>query len=170
MFNIQIIPAKIEQQPVIKQLLELYTYEMTDLADFDIHDNGYFGYDDLPLYWQDPNRYPYLVWVNKNLAGFVLIQKGSPLENDPEVWDVAEFFIMRKFRKHNVGQFVAQQIWRELNGHWQVRVWDNNKIAHAFWDTVIGRFSNKPIAPIRTDYQGHAGLLIYKFDSSRAKS
>jgi hypothetical protein len=49
MFDIQIIPAKIEQQPVIKQLLELYTYKMTDLADFDIHDNGYFGYDDLPL-------------------------------------------------------------------------------------------------------------------------
>ena len=76
MIDIQIMPAEIEQQPVIKQLLELYTYEMTDLADFDIHDNGYFGYDDLPLYWQDPNRYPYLVWVNKKLAGFVLIQKG----------------------------------------------------------------------------------------------
>jgi predicted acetyltransferase len=164
MFDIQIIPAKIEQQPVIKQLLELYTYEMTDLADFDIHDNGYFGYDDLPLYWQDHNRYPYLVRVNKKLAGFVLIQKGSPVENDPEVWDVAEFFIMRKFRNHGVGQLVAQQIWREFNGRWQVRVWDNNKIAHAFWETVIGRFSNKPIAPIRIDYQGHTGL-IYKFNS-----
>jgi len=165
MFDIQIITAKIEQQPVIKQLLELYTYEMTDLADFDIHDNGYFGYDDLPLYWQDHNKYPYLVWVKKNLAGFVLIQKGSPVENDPEVWDVAEFFIMRKFRNHDVGQFVAQQIWREFNGRWQVRVWDNNKIAHAFWETVIGRFSNKPIAPIRKDYQGRTGLLIYKFNS-----
>ena len=169
MLDIQIIPAQIEEQPVIKQLLELYTYEMTDLADFDINDNGYFGYVDLPKYWQDPNRYPYIVKVNKKLAGFVLIQKGSPLENDPEIWDVAEFFIMRKFRKNNVGQFVAQKIWHEFNGRWQVRVWDNNTIAHAFWETVIGRFLNKPIQPKSTDYQGNTGLLIYKFNSSSEK-
>jgi len=56
--NIQIIPASIEQQPVIAQLYELYTYEMTDLADFDINDNGYYEYQDLPLFWNTPNRYP----------------------------------------------------------------------------------------------------------------
>lgn len=50
---------------------------MTDLADFDINDNGYYGYDDLPLYWKDLNKHPYTVWVNNKLAGFVLIQKGS---------------------------------------------------------------------------------------------
>ncbi len=164
-FDIQVIPASIDQRPIIKQLLELYTYEMTDLVDFDIKGNGYFGYDELPLYWKESNRYPYLLYVNKKLAGFVLIQKGSPIEIDPEVWDVAEFFIMRKFRNKDVGQFVAQQIWRSLKGRWQVRVWDNNKIAHAFWENVIAKFTSNSVIPTKREYQGHHGLLVYKFDS-----
>lgn len=108
--NIQIIPASIEQQPVVAQLYELYTYEMTDLADFDINDNGYYEYQDLPLFWNTPNRYPYLIWVNKKLAGFVLVQQGSPVDDNPDIWDVAEFFVMRKFRKSGIGQYVAQSI------------------------------------------------------------
>ena len=163
--NIRVIPASLEQAPIVAQLYELYTYEMTDLADFDINDNGYFGYDELPLYWKDSNRHPYLVLVNKKLAGFVLIQNGSPIEIEPDIWDVAEFFIMRKYRKKGVGQFVIQQIWRELKGQWQVRVWDNNKTAYVFWETVIGNFTKKIIIPTRRKYQGHDGLLVYKFYS-----
>ena len=163
--DIQIIKASLEQKCIIAQLYELYTYEMTYLVDFDINDNGYYGYDDLPLYWQDPHRHPYLVWVNKKLAGFALVQKGSPIETDPDVWDIAEFFIMCKFRKKGIGQFVAKQIWSEFNGSWQVRVWDNNKTAHSFWDTVIEEFVRKPVIPIKRVYQGHDGLLVYRFDS-----
>jgi predicted acetyltransferase len=163
--DIQLIHASLEQAPIIAQLYELYTYEMTDLADFDINDNGYFGYDELPLYWKDPNRHPYLVLINKKLAGFVLIQKGSPVDIDPDIWDIAEFFIMRRFRKKGIGQFVAHQIWKKFTGRWQVRVWDNNKTAHAFWDAVIGNFAKRLVIPTRREYQGHEGLLIYKFDS-----
>ena len=166
--KIQITPATIEQQPVIAQLYELYTYEMTDLADFDINDNGYYGYSDLPLFWSTPNRYPYLIWVNKKLAGFVLIQQGSPIDDNPDIWDVAEFFVMRKFRKSGIGQFIAQSIWSTHKGLWQVRVWDNNITAHRFWDSVIGDFMKKIITPLKITYQGHDGLLVYKFKKESA--
>lgn len=163
--DIQVISASLEKAPIIAQLYELYTYEMTDLADFDINDNGYFGYEELSLYWEDSNRYPFLVLVNKKLAGFVLVQKGSPIEILSDIWDVAEFFIMRKYRKKGIGKFVMQQILRKFKGRWQVRVWDNNKTAHAFWDAVIEDFSRKQVIPERREYQGHDGLLVYKFDS-----
>jgi hypothetical protein len=45
-------------------------------------------------------------------------------------------------------------------------VWDNNKTAHAFWETAIGGFTKKKIIPTRREYQGHDGLLVYKFDSA----
>lgn len=163
--NIQIIPASIEQQPVIAQLYELYTYEMTDLADFDINDNGYYGYQDLPLFWNTPNRYPYLIWVNKKLAGFVLVQQGSQVDDNPDIWDIAEFFVMRKFRKSGIGQFVAQSIWTTHKGLWQVRVWDNNLTASRFWHNTIEKFMKKTITPTKMIYQGHDGLLVYKFTS-----
>ena len=165
--DIQTIPASLEQASVIAQLYELYTYEMTDLADFDIHDNGYYGYDELPLYWTDPSRYPYLIWVNKKLAGFVLIQKGSPIKDNPDIWDMAEFFIMRKFRKKGVGQVVVQKVLTQFPGPWQIRVWSNNTTAHAFWQAVIERFLKRSIVPISQTYQGHDGLLVYCFNSSK---
>lgn len=99
------------------------------------------------------------------MAGFVLIQKGSPIDKEPDVWDVAEYFIMRKFRKKGIGQVVAHQLWTQYRGIWQVRVWDNNKIAHAFWNNVIQKFVNEPIIPIKMSYQEHEGLLVYRFKS-----
>ena len=163
--KIKITPASIEQQSVIAQLYELYTYEMTDLADFDINVSGYYGYSDLPLYWNTPNRYPYLIWVSNKLAGFVLIQRGSPIDDNPNIWDVAEFFIMRKFRKKGIGQFVAQSLWTTHKGSWQVRVWENNTTAYQFWNNAIKRFVEKIIVPVRMTDQEHDGLLVYKFKS-----
>ena len=163
--DIQITRASTEQEQVIAQLYELYTYEMTDLADFDINDNGYYGYPDLPSYWKDPNKYPYLVLVNKKLAGFVLIQKGSPIDDDPNIWDIAEFFIMRKFRKQGIGGLVAQDLFGKFKGRWQIRVWNNNEVAYAFWNNIITRFATKSVVPTKQVYQGHDGLLVYKFHS-----
>ncbi|MBA2649579.1 MAG: GNAT family N-acetyltransferase [Legionella sp.] len=163
--DIQITKASVKQESVIAQLYELYTYEMTDLADFDIHDNGLYGYSELPTYWQDPNKYPHLIWVNKKLAGFVLVQKGSPITHDADVWDIAEFFIMCKFRKKSIGGFVAQEMFGQFKGPWQIRVWDNNSVAHAFWDNTITQFNKKTVIPTKQVYQGHDGLLVYKFHS-----
>ena len=162
--NIQIIKASLEQKSTIAQLYELYTYEMTDLADFDINDNGYYGYAELPMFWTNPNKYPFLIWVNKKLAGFVLVQKGSPIDLNPNIWDIAEFFIMRKFRKKGIGQFIAQNIWSQFEGTWQVRVWDNNQAACAFWNNTIKKFLKKPVVPNKMVYEGHDGLLVYTFN------
>lgn len=163
--NIEIIKARSDQQSVIAQLYELYTYEMTDLVDFDIKDNGYYGYEDLLLYWKDSSRYPYLIWVNQKLAGFVLLQQGLPSETDtpPDVWDVAEFFIMRKFRKKGIGQYVAQYIWQKFKGPWQVRVWGNNEPAHAFWRAAIEIFSGKTATPYKQVCDGEYELFVYRF-------
>lgn len=164
--TIQITPASIQQQAVIAQLYELYTYEMTDLADFDINDDGYYRYQELPLFWSTPNRYPYLILVDNKLAGFALIQQGSPIDDAPDVWDIAEFFIMRKFRKKGIGQFVAKSVWEAHPGLWQIRVWENNLVAHQFWNNIVKNFTKKSILPERVTYQGHDGLLVYKFKST----
>lgn len=165
--NIEIVLTDNTQQQIVSQLCELYTYEMTDLADFDINENGYFGYKGLSSFWKSENKYAYLIYVNKKLAGFALIQKGSPIDKmDTEIWDVVEFFIMRKYRRKGVGEFVAKNLWSSTNGSWQVRVWDNNISAHAFWDKTIRSYVGHMISPKRITYEGHECLLIYCFDSS----
>jgi predicted acetyltransferase len=135
--QIEIIPAKIEQKPIVANLLELYAYDFTEFFDFDIGDSGFYGYEWLPLYWSDPNRFPYLVYVDGKLAGLVVIQKGSPITDDREIYDVAEFFIMRKYKRKKIGSSVAFKIWEMFKGHWQVRVLVENKIACSFWSNTV---------------------------------
>ncbi|HET9843135.1 MAG TPA: GNAT family N-acetyltransferase, partial [Gammaproteobacteria bacterium] len=101
--NIEIIQAKIEQKPILANLLELYAYDFTEFWDFDIGKNGFYGYEWLSLYWKEANRFPYLIYVEDKIAGFVLVQKGSPISDDKDVYDMAEFFIMRKYKRKKIG-------------------------------------------------------------------
>jgi len=120
--QIEIITATIEQESVLANLLELYAYDFSEFSEIRIKADGRFGYPLLPLYWQEPNRFPFLVKVDGNLAGLALIKQGSEISGDPLSWDVAEFFIMRGYRKHGVGRQVAHQIWQKFPGQWEIRV------------------------------------------------
>ncbi len=162
--NIEIIQAKIEQKPILANLLELYAYDFTETLDFDIGENGFYGYERLPLYWSDKNRFPYLIYVEGKIAGFVLVQKGSPISNDSDLYDIAEFFIMRKYRRKKIGITVALKVWEMFKGPWQVRVLTENKIACSFWLKALKELTggiplNDRIKIKEDDW------LVYRFES-----
>lgn len=163
--NIEIIQAKIEQKPILANLLELYAYDFTEFWDFDIGENGFYGYEWLPLYWKEANRFPYLIYVEGKIAGFVLVQKGSPISDDKDVYDIAEFFIMRKYKRKRVGTTVALKVWKMFKGPWQVRVLIQNKIANSFWLKAIKEFTGSiPLnhkVKIKDD-----DWLVYRFESN----
>ena len=120
--NIEIIPASLEQKATLANLLELYSHDFSEFVDLEIGPDGRFGYSDLDIYWTEPERHPLLVYVDTRLAGFALIdglQRGS---SDGMVWDVAEFFILRRYRRTGIGTEVARQVWKRFPGRWQVRV------------------------------------------------
>jgi predicted acetyltransferase len=167
--DVKIIKATHEQIPILANLLELYAYDFSEYWKFDIGDNGFYGYEDLPLFWTDPNRYPYLIYVKDKIAGLVMVQKGSPISDDKEIWDIAEFFIMKKYKKQGIGTAVAHHIWGQFKGRWQVRVIVENEIADAFWLQAITKFIGKtPDKTIRhiTEETWSADWNIYTFESS----
>jgi predicted acetyltransferase len=127
---------------VLANLLELYCHDFSELIDLQLQPDGRFGYPWLSLYWQEEGRHPFLVTVDGHLAGFVLIARGSRISEDPNVWDVAEFFIVRRYRKRGVGATVAQEIWRRFPGAWEVRVAESNAPARAFWAATTQAFTS----------------------------
>jgi predicted acetyltransferase len=76
------------------------------------------------------------------VAGFVLATRGSPATEDPDVLDVAEFFVMRRYRRFGVGRRAAFLLWKRLPGKWTVRASEGNLGAVAFWADVIAEFTN----------------------------
>ena len=61
---------------------------------------------------------------------------------------MAEFFIMRKYRRQGIGEYVARYIFDQFTGAWQVGQIYENKSAIAFWRRVINRYS-------QGDFQEH---------------
>lgn len=127
-------------------LLQLYIHDLSAVfPNVELGPDGLFRYDDLPLYWsQSDARFAFLIRVDGRLAGFALVKRGSPASNDPNVLDVAEFFVVRRFRRDGVGREAARLLWNTLPGRWTVRVSDGNNGALLFWDDVVRELVRDP--------------------------
>ena len=140
--HVEVIPATAEQEPILANLLQLYAHDFSEFLDVPLQADGRFGgYKNLSLYWREGGRHPFLVWVDGKLAGFVLVKKGSEVSGDTNVWDMAEFFVIRAYRRRGVGTLIAHEVWRRFPGAWEVRVMRANVSAHKFWERAISGFT-----------------------------
>jgi predicted acetyltransferase len=114
--GVEVIPAPPEQEPVLANMIELYAHDFSEFVDLKLGADGRFGYERLPLYWKEPGRHPFLIKAGGRLAGFVFVRRGSEISDDADVWDVAEFFILRGFRRLGVGTRAAHEVWRKFLG------------------------------------------------------
>lgn len=125
----------------------------------DLGADGRFGYKDLSAYWTEPDRYPFLITVDGKLAGFALVKKARRLSSDDQVaehsvWDMAEFFIVRAYRRHGIGLAAARQVWRQFSGSWQVRVMQSNRAALKFWQRAINSIAGHSVDPVSIERGG----------------
>ena len=131
-----------EMAPILENLLELYIHELSAIFAVDIGPDGRFGYDKLPLYWAEPaTRHAFVIRCGGGLAGFALATRGSPASDDPDAFDVAEFFVLRRFRRTAVGRRAAALLWNSLPGNWVVRVAEGNVAALSFWKHAIASYT-----------------------------
>lgn len=162
--NIEIIPALKEQEPILANLLELYVYDFSEFLGLQLGADGRFGYQRLPLYWEESDRYPFLIKVDGHWAGFVFVRKGSEISGDKDIWDMAEFFVVRSCRRLGIGLKVTHEIWNKFPGKWEVRVMDRNPKAREFWGQAISRFIHTTIEPVAFNRNGEA-CHVFSFES-----
>lgn len=143
-FRVELIEAGPEYQRSLENLLELYIHDFSEFVSVDVREDGRFGYPDLPLYWREPRRRPFLARIEGKLAGFALVTQGRGMSEDSEVWDMVDFFILRRYRHRGVGAELAEKIWRLHPGKWQIRVRWNNLPALKFWESAIAKFTESP--------------------------
>jgi predicted acetyltransferase len=124
-------------------LLELYSHDLSAAFSLELGTDGRFGYECLPLYWSEPDRrFPFLIRHGRLLAGFALVTRGSPASDDTDAFDVAEFFVVRRYRRCGVGRQAAFLLWRLFAARWFVRVSEDNHHGCQFWASVIAEFTN----------------------------
>jgi predicted acetyltransferase len=131
-----------DSAPTLFNLLELYLHDMSEIFPIEVNGQGRFGYDKLSLYWSEPDsHWPFLIRYGDRIAGFALVTLGSPAAAHPEELDLAEFFVLRSYRRAGVGRRAAVLLWNELPGQWVVRVAEANRAGLPFWETTIGEYT-----------------------------
>jgi predicted acetyltransferase len=161
----EVLPATKEEMPIVANLFELYAHDFSEFYSVEPGPDGRFGYPDLPLYWSEPGRYPFLIRIGGKLAGFVLVRGISQAPGNAIVWDMAEFFVLRAYRRRGVGKESARSVWRQFPGPWQVRVMRANQTAHKFWQSAIAEFAGEAMSSTSAEKAGET-WDVFSFSSS----
>ncbi|MEM8546008.1 MAG: GNAT family N-acetyltransferase, partial [Cyanobacteria bacterium P01_H01_bin.119] len=140
----------------LQHLLQLYLHDESEFSGRSVNQQGLFHYPYLDLYWSEPGRFPFLIYTEKALAGFALIRNLAP-PADKALWQMAEFFIVRKYRRRGMGQAVAHQLFDRFGGNWQIKPIRGSLAAQRFWQRVTA------------DYRAqHPGKCVFIFEADRS--
>jgi predicted acetyltransferase len=127
---VEVIEASDGDRSVVRRLLQFYHYDFSAFDDADVDSHGEFLHRYFDEYWTDSDRKAYLFRVDGAWAGLALVFTGLP-------HDLAEFFVMRKYRRRGVGAEAAAQLFARFPGDWTVRQQLSNPAATTFWRKAI---------------------------------
>jgi predicted acetyltransferase len=134
--------ATLSDAALLANLLELYIHDLSEVFAIELGVDGRFGYPKLSLYWSEPERrFPFLIRAGDKPVGFALVTRGSPASEDPDVLDMAEFFVLRRHRRSGCGRRAAALVFDRLPGRWIVRVCEGNQGALPFWESVVDAYT-----------------------------
>lgn len=144
--------------------MELYLHDFSEILGLTPGNDGRFGYPLAP-YWSDAGRSPFLIRADGQPAGFVLVSLGSQVTGDPNVFDVAEFFVVRGVRRHGVGLATALRVFASFPGTWEVRVIEQNVGALIFWERAVSAFTKGRFESIAWRSERGRNFRVYRFAS-----
>lgn len=152
--EVELCPAHIEDKSILRHLMELYAYDFSEYDSADVDAHGLYGYERLDHYWTDDGRHPFLVRVSGKWAGLALVREVTLPDGRP-AHSIAEFFIMRKYRRLGVGRIVAQRLFDMFPGAWEIGQIATNFPAQAFWRAVIADYTGGRFEAVqRADWDG----------------
>lgn len=134
---IELLQTTADQAELIRNLYQFYAYESSDWEAEDVEVDGcfYIHEEHLARYWQSPGWSASLVLVDGFIAGFVLIER-SELPG-LEANELADLFILKRYRRQGIGKAVAQQLLCSGSGDWLMRCYAHDPAGVAFCCAVL---------------------------------
>jgi predicted acetyltransferase len=145
--KVKIVPIKIDDRNVLKEMLYEYEKEMLGGEPSE--------YKYLDSYWQKPNRFPFFIEVDEKIAGFVLINDYNLVNKNGK--NIAEFYIRKEFRRNGVGKMTAIKVFDIFKGNWEIRELKDNIEGQFFWRKVIDKYTNGNFKEVFLDNENWQG-------------
>ena len=154
-----------DHKPILERLMQLYLYDFSEIEGGDLNRKGLFEYKYLDSYWTESGRFPFLIYVDDKIAGFVLVSSHTYLHKKRQARCITEFFVVRKYRRQGVGRTVAFRIFDRFPGKWEVQETKSNLMAQRFWRRIIDEYTQGNFTETILDNKDWRGP-IQSFDNS----
>ena len=130
--------AKDTEKELIHRLDQFYLYEFSRFIPntYKVADDGLFHDGDYLEFWEHPNKYPYLIFHDSEIAGFALV------EDLGTHFLLAQFFVMLKFQGTGVAKAAAFDVFDRHRGSWLVESLISNLKSESFWPRIIGIYTS----------------------------
>lgn len=139
--SLELVDATPADADVVERLLQLYQYDFSEIEGGGVDASGLYRHIRPWTHWAEPDHHAFLVRVDGELAGVVLIKPAPDDWSDFASRMVHEFFIMRKFRRRGVGREAARRVFDRLPGRWALQQTPRNAAAQAFWRTMLAEYT-----------------------------
>lgn len=140
--RVELVPVCEEDKSVLQNLLQFYRYDLAEFRPYEITEHGLFVYRFLDHYFPPgSDREACFLRVDGVLAGFTMtrtLPDGSR--------EVAEFFVMRAYRRRGVGREAARALFRRHPGPWTIAFDDANGPGRAFWPSIAAEAAAGAVA------------------------
>lgn len=165
--QITLHPASMDHYPIIQNMATYYSYDMSQYMGWAQDNDGKQSVGmDYKKYWQTKNTFPFIIKLEDELVGFVIIDNNvSDPSND---FNIAQFFILRKFKGKGIGRYIAFQCFDKFRGNWEVFVMPRNEGAYRFWRKIINDYTNHHVKEY-TRTVGQSIRNIFEFSSLISK-
>lgn len=155
---IAIQTASLEQKSFVRNLMQLYQYDLSEFDGTPIDNTGtYSTYKYFDLYWVEPQRYPYLIYDDLIPIGFALVR-----ELTTNIHSIAEFFVIRSARSKGNASVAASKIFDLHPGEWHIAQQQENTPAQAFWKSAITNYTNGAFKEVWSDTAPTGPKQIFK--------
>ena len=119
-----------DDRELLSRLVDFYFHDFSEFDGRELEADGSYHYPWLDAYATDADRKAYLFHVDRKPAGFALVRLTDPVE-------LAEFFVLRKYRRGGIGTAAAREVIARHPGRWAISQIATNAPATAFWRRAI---------------------------------
>lgn len=136
MVEVRLAPVALSDKAELRRLLDPYLIAHADVVDPQRHHRDPTDYPHFDAYWTQPERRPFWIVADGDVAGFALVNRYSPSGLGCDA-AVAEFCILPPWRRTGVGLAAARALFATTPGLWELQVYEATAPALAFWQRAI---------------------------------
>jgi predicted acetyltransferase len=131
-------PLHDRERPAVERLIQLYIYDLGG-EHWGVRPDGTFASPAWHRrFWRRRGSHHFVIRSEGRLAGFALVRDRADFAG-AGVREIAEFFVLRRYRRRGVGTRAARALFARFPGRWELAVLVWNVGAQKFWRELAAR-------------------------------